>query len=76
MGRAEAGKTTVCTQFIANGYSTRYEHTESPHMYYREMKPKDLSMNNESKYTSSFVGPFSCSAIQLKRFLNLKNERR
>ena len=53
LGRAEAGKTTVCTQFIANGYSTRYEHTESPHMYYREMKPKDLSMNNESKYTSS-----------------------
>ena len=42
LGRAEAGKTTVCTQFIANGYSTRYEHTESPHMYYREMKPKDL----------------------------------
>ena len=46
-GRAEAGKTTLCTQFIANGYSARYEHTENPHMYYREMKPKDLSSDTE-----------------------------
>ena len=45
MGRAEAGKTTLCSQFIANGYSARYEHTEDPHMYYREMKPRDLMLN-------------------------------
>eukprot|EP00943_MAST-04B_sp_MAST-4B-sp1_P002138 g2138.t1 len=52
-GRAEAGKTTLCTQFIANGYSARYEHTENPHMYYREMKPKDISSNTEFASSSS-----------------------
>ena len=57
MGRAEAGKTTLCSQFIANGYTARYEHTEDPHMYYREMKPRDLTLNgNEHQSNPTNTG--------------------
>lgn len=57
MGRAEAGKTTLCSQFIANGYTARYEHTEDPHMYYREMKPRDLTLNgNEHQSNATNTG--------------------
>jgi len=43
LGRAESGKTSLCNMFIANGCNPRYEHTEDPHLYYREVKPKDVA---------------------------------
>ena len=42
LGRAEAGKTSLCMRFVANSTLRTYEHTTSLQLYHREMDVRKL----------------------------------
>jgi GTPase SAR1 family protein len=56
LGRAESGKSSLCGQFISNMCNPRYEHTNEPHMYYREIRPKDVMGMKSSSHGGTSSG--------------------